>query len=77
MAKVSRGDLTRLLGDIDEAKVIDILRLEPSLADLEEAAIWIAGDGDVLAKSGRPLAGVVASIVDILTADEEEPPQLP
>ena len=74
MATVGRNDLTRLLGDVEDAKLIDILALEPTLAEVEEAAIWVAGDGDVLAKSGRPLAGVVANIVDILTADEEEPP---
>jgi hypothetical protein len=74
MATVSRNDLERLLGDIEDAKLIAILALEPTLAEVEEAAIWTAGDGDVLAKSGHPLTGVVANIVDILTADEEEPP---
>ena len=74
MATASRNDLERLLGDIEDAKLIAILALEPTLAEVEEAAIWTAGDGDVLAKSGHPLTGVVANIVDILTADEEEPP---
>jgi hypothetical protein len=73
MATVSRNDMTRLFGDVEDAKLIDILALKPTLAEVEEAALWVAGDGDVLAKSGRPLAGVVANIVDILTADEEEP----
>ena len=71
-----RDDLRRILGDLDDAKVIEILALSPNLADLEEAAAWAGGDGDILAKSGRPLAGVVANIVDIVTADEEEPPPI-
>jgi hypothetical protein len=70
----SRDDLRRMLGDIDDVKIIEILALRPSLADLEAAAIWATGDGDVLGKSGRPRAGVVADIVDILAADEDEPP---
>jgi hypothetical protein len=74
LAPVSQDELRSILGDIDDARIMEILALGPSLTDLEEAAIWATGDGDVLAKSGRPLAGVVANIVDILTVDEEEPP---
>jgi hypothetical protein len=48
--------------------------LRPSFADLEQAVICAARDGDVLARSGRPLGRIVADIVDLLTADEEEPP---
>jgi hypothetical protein len=32
--------------------LVEILALSPRLTDLEEAAIWVAGDGDILAKSG-------------------------
>jgi hypothetical protein len=70
----SQEDAKRILGDLDDAKMIEILALNPSPADLEQAAIWATGDGDVLARSGHPLAGVIAEIVDILTADEEEEP---
>jgi len=73
-ATVGRDDLVRVLGELDETMIIEILDLKPSLNELEQAAVWAAGDGDVLAKQGHPLAGVVADIVDILTADEEEPP---
>jgi len=73
---VGRDDLRRILGDLDDAKIIEILALSPNLADLEEAAAWAGGDGDILAKSGRPLAGVVANIADIVTANEEEPPPI-
>jgi len=72
-ATVGRDDLIRILGELDEAMIIEILDLSPSLNDLEQAAIWAAGDGDVLAKQGHALAGVVADIVDILTVEEEEP----
>jgi hypothetical protein len=71
---VTREDLVRLVGALDERKTLDILALKPTSGELEEAAIWATGDGDVLAKMGRPLAGLVAQIVDILTVNEEEPP---
>jgi hypothetical protein len=66
-------DIKRILGEIDESKVIEILGLKPTVADVEEAVVWASGDGDVLAKSGHPQTGVIAQIVDILTTDEDEP----
>lgn len=71
---VGRDDVIRVLGEIDDATIIAILSLKPTLNDLEQAAMWSAGSGDVLAKQGHPLTGVVADIVDLLTVDEEEPP---
>jgi hypothetical protein len=69
----SGDDLKRILGDIEDSKVIEILALKPTLAEVEEAAAWASGDGDILGKSGHPLTSVVAQIVEIVTADEEEP----
>lgn len=66
-------DLVRDLGEIDDAKAIEILALQPTLAELEEAALWTTGDGNILARSGHALSGVVAAIVEIMTGDEEEP----
>ena len=63
-----------ILGDVDNAKLIEILEMQPTLVELELAAIWAAGNGDILAKDGRPLTDRVAAIVEVLTADEEEPP---
>jgi len=76
-ATVTGDDISRLLGGLDERKTLDILALRPTFAEVEQAAVWLTGDGDVLAKSGHPLAGVVAEIVDILTPDEDEPPKAP
>ena len=71
---LSPDRLKSILGEVDDAKLIEILKLQPTLAELEEAAIWATGNGDILAKGGRPMTGTVAAIVEILTADEEEPP---
>jgi len=67
-------ELRCVLGEVDEAKLIEILKLQPTLAELEEAAIRAIGNGDILAKGGRPMTGTVAAIIEILTADEEEEP---
>jgi len=71
----TRDNLLSIVGHIDERKVLDILALHPTIAEIEEAAIWATGNGDVLAKGGRPLSGVPADIFEILTfGEEEEPP---
>ncbi|MBI2719723.1 MAG: hypothetical protein HYX36_13340 [Rhizobiales bacterium] len=66
-------DLLRILGDIEESKILDILALRPSVADLESVALWAVGEGESIARAGHPLTGVIAEIYEILTADEEDP----
>jgi hypothetical protein len=66
-------DVARILGNLDETKMLSILALRPTIADLEEASIWIGGDRDVFGP-GEPLKGIASRIVTILTADEEEEP---
>jgi hypothetical protein len=66
-------DLMRILGEVDDAKIVEILALKPTLQEVEETALWVAGAGDVLAKDGHPLGGIVAAIVDIMVSDGEEP----
>lgn len=73
-AMATRDDWLRLVGDVDERKVLDILALRPTVAEIEQAALWAAGDGDVLAKRGHSLTGTAAEVLDILTADQEEEP---
>ncbi len=67
-------DLRRILGDLDETKMIDILALRPTVRDVEEASLWLAGDLDIFG-AGKPLKPKAGEIVAILTADEEEEPR--
>jgi hypothetical protein len=69
----THDDVKSILGDLDEAKMLPILALNPTVADLEAASIWLAGDADVFG-AGKPLKDVANQIVTILTADEEEEP---
>jgi hypothetical protein len=73
---VSSDELKALVGDIDDDRAIAILKLAPSVAELEQAAIWAAGNGDVLSRSGHPMTEKIAAIVEILIADEDEPPRV-
>lgn len=67
-------DVRRLVGDIENGRALEILALRPTIADLERAALWAAGSGDVLGKQDPPLLGTAAAVVEILTTDEEEEP---
>jgi hypothetical protein len=68
------SDLHQILGEMDDSRAVAILALHPSVAQLEEARVWLNGGGDVLGKEHRPLDGVVAEIFDMLKVDEEELP---
>ena len=69
----SSADVRKILGELDDAKVTSILALKPSLTDLEDAAICMAGDQDILAKSGHRVAATASQIIEMLAEDEEEP----
>ena len=64
-------DVKRILGELDDPKLLDILALRPTILDIEEASMWLSGDSDVFG-AGEPLKRVAGDIVAILTADEEE-----
>jgi hypothetical protein len=63
-------DAKNILGDLDERTMLPILALRPTVTDLEEASMWLAGDLDVF--EPRPLKGVAGQIVTILTENEKE-----
>ena len=69
----SGSDVRKILGELEDATIAEILALKPTLADLEDAAICMAGDHDVLAKSGHHVPSIAARIVELL-ADEEQAP---
>jgi hypothetical protein len=67
-------DIRRILGTLDEAKLLDIMALRATILDVEEASVWLAGDTDIFG-AGQPLKPVAGGIVAILTAEEEEEPR--
>jgi hypothetical protein len=68
----TRADFKRLLGELDEPTVLGILEVDPTLEELEEAAICLTGDQDVLAKSGHHVSPKAGRVVEIITSAEEE-----
>jgi methylmalonyl-CoA mutase cobalamin-binding subunit len=71
-----RDDIKRIIGQLDDAKLLDIMALGPTIADVEEASMWLSGDADIFG-AGNPLKRVPGDIVAIVTADEDEEPSRP
>ncbi|HTT46673.1 MAG TPA: hypothetical protein VMG39_01600 [Pseudolabrys sp.] len=70
-ALATQDDIKGILGDLDPADMLEIVSLKPTIADVEEASVWLAGDADVFG-AGEPIKGVAADIVTILTENEDE-----
>ncbi len=70
-AVATDADITSILGSINSDKVLAILSLQPTIAEVEEAAMWLSGDADVFG-AGKPVKGNASYIVTILAAEEEE-----
>ena len=73
-ALASAEDIRAILGALNESDLLEIGHLQPTIRDLEEAATWLSGDRDIFG-AGKPLSGVVAEIVDVLTSDDEDEAQ--
>jgi hypothetical protein len=70
-AEATPEDVTRIVGDIDAETLLAIMALHPSVSDLEEVALRVAGNGEAM--GGKQATGIVAEILDLLDTDEEEP----
>ena len=72
-ALATHDDVTGILGNLDPEQVLAIMSLRPTIADIEEASLWLEGDTDVFG-AGEPIKGVASDIVTLLTENEEEEP---
>jgi len=66
------GSPHQAISTLDEGALLEILALRPTLRDVEEAALWLSGDRDIIFGAGEPLNDVVAEIVAVLSSDEDE-----
>ncbi len=66
----TRDEIVAILGPLDTDKMLALVEMRPTLAELEQASIWLDGDPDVFGAE-PPLKGTASEIVALLTADEE------
>lgn len=69
--RLGRAEILSIAGNIDDGKIAAIEGSGATAEQLEEAVAWAAGLSGVMSKQRRPLAGLVARLHEILTADEE------
>jgi hypothetical protein len=67
---ISQDEVRRLLGELDDEKVAEILKLGPTLQEIELAAVCLDGRTDVLVKGGHHLSAIAAQILEIVLSDE-------
>ena len=83
MANVAKGDsrnvpitsgdeVRHVAGPLNDDAVAAILRIGPSLEDLEAAVRYALGEGDLVDRAGHPLSGRVAQIYEILSAEDAD-----
>lgn len=65
----TRADVLRICGELIDWKVQAIIASGASVEEIEVAAAWAEGADDVMGEARKPLAGNVAKVYDILTAD--------
>lgn len=66
--RASRDDVVRLLGPLDDEDIVQLLAMDPTMAELEAAAVWLQGD------TGDPMTPRIAGILEIVDRDEDEEP---
>lgn len=65
--------LILLFGELDQQRASEILALDPTDVELEQAALWLNGGGDILVRSGQPQTLKIKTILEILdTRDDED-----
>ena len=64
---ISKG----VLGDIVPAGMLAIMSLRSTIADIEQASVWLEGGPDVFG-AGEAIQGVASEIIAILRENEEE-----
>ena len=62
-APATPDDIKSALGDLDEAEVLAIMALRPTIADIEQASLWLDGDPDVF---GAGMGGTAISVSPLI-----------
>ena len=64
-------DVQRTFGELEEVIIAEILSNRPTYRDLSDAAIWVRGDGDLIAREHKELSAAAIAVAEIMTREEE------
>jgi hypothetical protein len=68
----AREDVLHLFRDLDDEDVLQILAMEATMLELQEAAAWLDGTGDILDRAGHQMTSRIAGILDIVDRGDDE-----
>jgi hypothetical protein len=72
MTQLTRDDVIREVGEVDDVTIAEIVGTGATPEELEEAQAWIV-NGDALIKAGKPPpSGRVRELIDILAELETD-----
>ena len=54
---MSPDDIRRIIANLDDEKLLNIMALQPTVLDIEEASLWLTGDSDIFGP-GKPLGSI-------------------
>lgn len=72
MPVTSAEEVRHLAGPLNDDAVAAILRVGPSVEELEAATRYALGEGDKVDRAGHPLAGRVAQLYEIISAEDAD-----
>lgn len=64
-------DVERLLGPLDSDTVMAVMKLSPTLEDIETAAVHMAGGSEALPERHQP-TGTVMAIIELVARNDED-----
>jgi len=64
--RMKHDDVVQLVGDLEDAKVVEILAISPTLEELKEAVAWAEAESDVMGELEKSLSGPAARVYEIL-----------
>jgi hypothetical protein len=73
--RLTHDDVVALVGDLDDAKVAEILATGATARDVDEAIAWAEEASDVMGKLGKRLGGRAAKVYDILITRKPVEPE--
>jgi hypothetical protein len=72
MKRLTRDDVIKAVGEVDDVTIAQIIGTGATAEELAEAQAWIV-NGDALIKAGKPLpSGRVRELIDILAELETD-----
>lgn len=69
---MTRNDIEKMLGPVDDHLAAEIVRTDASAEDLAQALVWISADEAMVNDGAHMPTGVVAELIGLLDTTEDE-----